>query len=506
MLVKHITILKKEVSKYAYLFFIVLYLVFPQDINAQNTERDKKQIKEAYHKILELKLEEGRNNNHQLQPYLLNDPLRIYADNLADILELLLTDDILLYEVKSAVEKDRLTIIAALPDSDPYKKFLESEIKLQWAFIKLKFGDEMSAVWNINQAHKTIKQNDLLFPQFLPNRKTMGVLHVILGAVPQKYQWVLKFFSMQGSTEIGVSYLTELSNSLHYFSLEGNILLSLTETYLLGSETKGIKRLQNLQKKNSDSKLINYLLATTLLKTNEAENALSILTDTDKLNNGYLPIIFTDYLMGEIMLQKGNYERASSHYHLFLNSHKGKNFVKDAYYKLFIVHYLSVDSQKAKYYLEKAENSGATLTEADKYAHNQISRKIYPNKALLKIRYATDGGFYLQADSLMKKYEVEDFSKLKDQVEFIYRKARLLDKQDLHENAIVYYLQTIERSGNNEWYFAPNAALQLGYIFADKNQPDTARYYFEKAISYKNHEYKNSINNKAEAGLQKLGK
>lgn len=505
MLVRHIINFKKEVSKYACLFFIGLILIFPQDLLAQNAESGDEQIKDAYYKILALKLAEGKKLNNKIKPNF-EGPLSIYSDNLADILELLLTDDLALYEERVAVEKDRLDIIAGLPDSNPYKKFLEAEIKLQWAFIKLKFGDEMSAVWNINQAYKIITQNESLFPKFLPNKKTLGVLHVILGAVPKKYQWVLKFFSMPGSTATGVSHLTELSDSPHAFSLEGNLLLSLTETYLLGSETKGITRLQNLQKKNRENKLISYLLATTLLKTNQAEIALSVLAEMNNLNEGYLPIIFTNYLMGEIMLQKGDYQKASSHYILFLKNHKGENFVKDAYYKLFIINHFSTNPEKANHYLEKAENSGANISEADKYAQSQISQKMPPNKALLKIRYATDGGFYLQADSLIKRYHVKDFSNLKDQVEFEYRKARLFDKQDQRDQAIIYYRQTIERSGNKDWYFAPNAALQLGYIFTEMGQKDKARHYFEKAIAYKNHEYKNSINNKAEAGLQKLGK
>lgn len=506
MLVKHIIIFRKEVSKYAYLFFIVLSIISPQDLLAQSAGRNNEHTKDAYFNILALRISEGRRLNNQLKPELTKNPLLIYSDNLADVLELLLTDDLSLYEEKGAKEKKRLDIIADLADSDPYKKFLEAEIKLQWAFIKLKFGDEMSAVWNINQAYKIIKQNESLFPEFLPNKKTLGVLHVILGAVPQKYQWVLKFFFMQGSTDTGVLQLTELSNSSHILSLEGNLLLSLIDTYLFGNETKGINRLQNLQKKNRSSKLISYLLATTFLKTNQAEKALAILTEIGELEKGYLPIIFTDYLMGEIMLQKGDYQKASAYYHLFLKNHKGKNFIKDAYYKLFIVNYLSADAQKANYYLEKAGNFGATITEADKYAQNQITQNVLPNKTLLKIRYATDGGFYLQADSLSKRYGIDDFSNLKDQVEFIYRKARLYDKRALSDTTIIYYQQTIEKSGNNEWYFAPNAALQLGYIFSEMGQNGKAKYYFEKAIAYKNHEYENSISNKAEAGLRKLKK
>jgi len=57
---------------------------------------------------------------------------------------------------------------------------------------------------------------------------------------------------------------------------------------------------------------------------------------------------------------------------------------------------------------------------------------------------------------------------------------------------------------DNSWYFAPNSALQLGYIFRDQADAIEARQYFEKALSYKKHVYKNSIDNKARSALASL--
>ena len=72
------------------------------------------------------------------------------------------------------------------------------------------------------------------------------------------------------------------------------------------------------------------------------------------------------------------------------------------------------------------------------------------------------------------------------------------------EESIDNYLKTIEINGDAEYYFAPNAALQLGYIYQEKENYVNAEKYFRKALSYPSHEYKNSIDHKAKAALASL--
>ena len=73
-----------------------------------------------------------------------------------------------------------------------------------------------------------------------------------------------------------------------------------------------------------------------------------------------------------------------------------------------------------------------------------------------------------------------------------------------NEEARENYLKAISMTGDEEWYFAPNACLQLGYMLAAQGQTAEARRYFEQALSYKKHEYKNSIDSKARSALAQL--
>src|SRR5690606_6736485 len=137
-----------------------------------------------------------------------------------------------------------------------------------------------------------------------------------------------------------------------------------------------------------------------------------------------------------------NYSAAISWYKSFISNYKGENFVKDAYYKIYLANYLSGDTEEAGYFLKKAGNSGTAIAEEDKYAERQIASNIEPNIDILKIRLATDGGLYNRADSLVQLVSASDFDLLKDQVEFVYRKARLLDKMRQTEKAIEQYKLT----------------------------------------------------------------
>src|SRR5690606_12598596 len=92
----------------------------------------------------------------------------------------------------------------------------------------------------------------------------------------------------------------------------------------------------------------------------------------------------------------------------------------------------------------------------------------------------------------------------KDKLELYYRKARIYQGLGQEDSAIVFYKQTINFSGTLPYYFAPNAALQLGYLALDRNDKTAAKSYFKKALSYPKHEYKNSIDSKAKIALSTL--
>src|SRR5690606_21125956 len=107
-----------------------------------------------------------------------------------------------------------------------------------------------------------------------------------------------------------LEYLAETEELL---ALESNILLLLTNAYLMDNATAAIQKLTSLSNDRKENKLLKYLLGITLIKNSQAEKALLVIQEADHLHTSYLPIVYTEYLKGEIMLQMGKYQQASVH-------------------------------------------------------------------------------------------------------------------------------------------------------------------------------------------------
>ncbi|MBK7970390.1 MAG: hypothetical protein IPK08_16405 [Bacteroidetes bacterium] len=67
-----------------------------------------------------------------------------------------------------------------------------------------------------------------------------------------------------------------------------------------------------------------------------------------------------------------------------------------------------------------------------------------------------------------------------------------------------YYGQTYENGSSTTYYFAANAALLSAIIYEEQKQNKEAIEWYKKCLALRNHEYQNSIDQKAEAGLNRL--
>ena len=94
---------------------------------------------------------------------------------------------------------------------------------------------------------------------------------------------------------------------------------------------------------------------------------------------------------------------------------------------------------------------------------------------------------------------------MRDQLEAPYRRARAYHGLGQLDSARRYYARTIALArGQAPYYFAPQAALQLGYLYQASGQKELARTYFQQALHYPKHEYKNSTDMKAKVALAEL--
>jgi TolA-binding protein len=480
-------------------FLACLFLLCPLAgtiAHAQQWEFDET-TRKAYELALNLQIEEAL----QLIP----EPETAqehYVVGLAEALDLLVSED---HEKFSAYE-DRFHKRIDLKIKGPTEdyQFLHAELHLQWAFVYLKFGQEFDAGARLREAYIVAENCKRRSPDYLAIRKTTGLLELIIGSVPEKYNWLLSLLGMQGSIAQGLGDLDSVRTSGTALAFEADLLYSLVQGFVFQKPDTGFLELKKLLEQKPQNRLALFVAAALAIKNSQSEAALDLLSALASSNKG-LPLYYADYLRGEVYLHKAEYLNAISSYRWFANHYQGQNYLKDAYYKMGLCYWLNGNTNDAMMLFKEARSSGREASEADKSAARSLADKQLPHVLLSKARYATDGGYYQQARELLNAIAADkDLPAIRDQVEYYYRKARLEHKTEQLAAARLFYQQTIDMAGEESWYFAPNACLQMGYILEAEKNKAGARNFFRKALTYKKHEYKNSIDSKAKSALARI--
>ena len=96
------------------------------------------------------------------------------------------------------------------------------------------------------------------------------------------------------------------------------------------------------------------------------------------------------------------------------------------------------------------------------------------------------------------------FSNGKHIIEYFYRKGRIYDEMQNISLAKEKYQKTIDLGRNANYFFAAKSALQLGLIHEKNGNNTKAIYFFNECMAMENHEYEQSLEQKAKAGLNRI--
>ena len=206
--------------------------------------------------------------------------------------------------------------------------------------MKLKFGKEISASWDVIRAYKLLHENQKLFPAFLPTYKSLGTLHIMIGSVPENYVWVANLLGMKGNVQLGLQELQRAQQD-PVLGLEAQLIDLMVRAYVLKFTEADSQVLERLVSSHPDNLLLHFFGATIEQKNGHGEQALHYLVNRPT-ETGYQPLPVIDNILGDIYLQKGDYSAAKAHFYQFLHTYKGQNFLKDTYYKLFLCQWLAI--------------------------------------------------------------------------------------------------------------------------------------------------------------------
>ena len=431
-----------------------------------------------------------------------NNGMSIYLENYGDVIRILASQDKKLYEKLEKNENERIKRIKALDKNSPYYLLSQAEIKLQWLMVKMNFGEYWNAIWEAKQVYKLITKNHELFPEFIPNKKILGIFYAYIGSIPEDYAWIIKVLRMKGSVVSGLKYLDELADSNHYLNLEAKIAKIYLQAFLLKQKKEAYEAILKLYSKQPENLLVKYITITICILNNKGKKALQIIK-TVKFDSSHIQITLISYIKGDLLLKTGNYLAAIDQFETFLEKYGGSNNIKDACFKIFLCKWF-LGQDNAIAYLDKVKEFGESINIKDKYAEKFAYFKSLPNKNITEARFLYDGGVFEIAIGILDKIGQKGLP-TKDKVELLYRKARIYHAQERYDKALKMYKRTIKISGKIPHYFAPSAALQAGYIYAGVfGNNEKAKIYLKKVLEYKKHEYKNDLDYSAKTALKKM--
>lgn len=492
-----------------YLSLILFIFLLANPIQATGRFDFSAEAREAYDLATQLRLTEAKAKVAQIK---ITDPDNLtayYIENYIDFFTIFINEDKKEFQRLEKAKDQRIKKIKEGDSSSPYHLFMQAEIKLQWALVRLKFEEYVTALFEIKSAYKLLEKNQKRFPDFVANKKSLAIMHAMIGTVPDNYRWGVKLLSgMDGTIAQGQRELEEVidygKKQDFIFEQEAVVLYAFLMLHLNNKSTDAWNIISNSNLDHKTSPLAAFALANLAMRTGRNGEAIKILSERPTDSN-YHSFHYLDYMMGVAKLRQLD-DDAAVYLKQYASNFKGQNYIKEAYQKLAWDAVLKNDTKAYHRYMKDCQQYGHAFVESDKNALKEAKEGLIPNTTLLKARLLFDGGYYQRAYDLLKEKSYADFKDLKSQLEFNYRLGRVTHQLRLTEEAIHYYNITIDKGRKQSYYFACNAALQLGKLYESLKDYGMAKQNFKKCLGIYPEEYQSGLHQQAKAGLNRLRK
>jgi tetratricopeptide (TPR) repeat protein len=491
-----------------YLYLLIVFIFVPNSLIGQGFDFNK-DCHEAYQHIISLRLKNGeviiageklKNPSNQMT---------VVLENYIDFFKIFISEDKQQFDILKVNKEKRLLSISENPSDSPIFLWSQATINLQWAFVRLKFGEYYSAAFELRRAFIQLENNEKRYPDFLPNKLLLGLLHALVGSIPDEYQWIVKLASMNGSVNDGIGemkkVLLKCGNDVEfgYLREEAMFFLGFAELNLLAEPDDSLLLLNSFKPIDSTNLLMVFLKATIEMRTGKNDAASQTLHYRPK-GEEYFPFYYLIYLEAESMLRRLDLN-AKILYRDFIINFKGFNYRQDAIRKLAWIGLIEGDLNKYHEWISQVPKQKSGQVEADKQAVREADGLSNPDIELLKSRLLFDGGYYPDAlEILTNAAEKRNNSELAVRLEYSYRLGRIFHEMKKYDEALENYQVVLITGINSKLYYPANAALKSGEIYEITHQKQKAIENYHLCLKLKPDEYKSGIHQKAEAGISRL--
>lgn len=461
---------------------------------------------DAYTNTIQLKFDKAQKILEKERKINPNNSLVYLIENYTDYLKVQISEEKNEFDKLKSLKDNRLTKIEDDKSESPWKLYSEAEIHLQWAANRLKFGEYFNAAYEINKAYRLLIENDKKYPDFLPNKKSLGILYSLIGSVPKKYSWILSIIGMEGNLQNGLNLMKTTinrmkTNDAYSCMVEETYFIYVFLKMNLDNNHNELKSLLN-EIENSDYLLLNFAASRIATRLGNNDLAIKILEERVK-GKEYYPFHYLDYLIA-VGKQNKLDSNCIDYFKVYLENFKGVNYKKSALMRMSWYYLISGDESNFIKYRNKINDFNGLYIGADKEAQFFFDNNIKPDTNLLKARLLFDGGNYETALKSLFAIDTEKQLNTYDYLKYHYRMGRVYEKLKNNFEAILFYKETIAKSNNKFLHFSAKSALQLGLIYESKGDKKLAADYFQICIDMQNHLYEQSLEQKAKAGLERL--
>jgi tetratricopeptide (TPR) repeat protein len=489
--------------------FLMVNLMTINALKAQSRFDFSPLARSAYDKTLALKFDEANGIIAELRRKEPDNAVAYYIENYADCLKVFISEDQKLFDELAPKAEKRLAVLRGSDPKSPYFLFAQAQVRLLWAMNRAKFGEYLTAFNETSTAFGQLEANQKKFPTFMPNKMSLGILHAIVGTIPDNYKWGLKLLSgMNGTTAQGQAEIEQVINYAKsndfVFEQEALVMYAFLTLHLNNQSDNAWQLMNSPKLKPKENLLAAFALSNVAMRTGRNDKAIEILQNRPT-NAAYYPFSFLDYQLGLCKMFRGDSD-ADVFIKRYVSNFHGRNYLKEAYQRLAWFELLKGNWNGYKAYLETCKTSGKSDIGGDKNALKEAKSGIAPNGDLLRGRLLFDGGYFQKAYNYLSQKTENNFSQQAEKLEFNYRLGRILQMLKKPNDAIAYFDKTIQSGKNTRYYYACNAALQMGIIYEEYGNTAKSREYYNFCLALSPDDYADGLHSKAKAGLGRLKK
>ena len=488
------------------LLLFPIFIILPE-VSAKKYFRFTPKAKNAYDLVTSLRFEEA---NSVLARLRLQDPDNLivhHIENYMDFFRVYLNEDEEEYKRLKKNRDRRLDKIEQGDPSSPYYLFIQADIRLQWALLRLRFEEYLGAFSEVSKAHKLLIKNEELFPNFMANQKDLAILHAMVGTIPDNYKWGVKLLSgLSGTFEQGRREMEEViaytKRNDFIFEQESYVLYAFLLLHLGNEKESAWKAINDANLQPQQNPLHCFLLSNIAMRTERNNKAIQLL-ENRPTGAQFHKFPYLDFMLGLAKLRRLDSD-AKKHFQQYVKGFHGKNFIKEAYQKMAWQDLLNNNLSGYKKNIQYCLTIGNDEAGGDKNALKEAEEAVVPDISLLKARLLFDGGYFDKAFTTLQKKNRNSFTNKKSRLEYEYRLGRILHGMERYPQAIQHYENTINSGQYESYFFACNAALQIGLIYEKQGNLAKAKSYYKKCLDLNPDEYKTGLHQKAKAGLARL--